>query len=298
MGEAEVNHFLSHLATEGKVSASTQGQALSALLFMYRRVFGRELGDLGALVRARRPLRLPVVLSPQEVDAVLAHLRGDTWLMASLMYGSGLRLSECIRLRVQHIDLERRCILVRDGKGAKDRSTMLSAAMISPLRRHLRAVHSLHQADLSDGFGRVQLPDAIERKYPAAASDWAWQWVFPQRRRWRDSASGRQGRHHLDPSVVQRAVRDAVRKAGLTKKATCHTLRHSFATHLVEGGVDIRTVQKLLGHADLKTTMIYTHVLQQGPAGVQSPLDRLASWALRGSVEDSQSTPGRGSPGA
>jgi integron integrase len=277
IGEEEVNRFLTHLATERRVSASTQGQALSALLFLYRRVLGRDLGALGPLVRARRPERLPVVLTPEEVDAVLARLEGDTWLMASLMYGSGLRLSECISLRVQHLDFGRRVVFVRDGKGAKDRETMLSSALVPPLQRHLERVKDVHEADLADGFGRVLLPEALARKYPAAATEWRWQWVFPQRRRWRDSGTGRQGRHHIDPSVLQRAVRDAVKKAGLAKAASCHTFRHSFATHLLESGVSIRTVQELLGHSDLKTTMIYTHVLQHGPGGVESPLDRLRS---------------------
>ena len=228
MGEAEVNQFLTDLASERRVSASTQAQALSAVLFLYRRVLGHELGSLGPLVRARRPERLPVVLTSAEVAAILARLEGDTWLMASLMYGSGLRLSECIGLRVQHIDLVSRTILVRDGKGAKDRSTMLSAALVSPLRRHLASVKERHQQDLSEGFGGVELPQALVRKYPAAATEWHWQWVFPQRGRWRDPSTGRQGRHHVDPSVLQRAVRHAVRQAGITKAASCHTLRHSF----------------------------------------------------------------------
>jgi integron integrase len=279
MGEAEVNRFLTDLATERKVSASTQGQALSALLFLYRRVLGRELGALGPLVRARRPARLPVVLTPSQVEGLLARLEGDMWLMASLMYGSGLRVSECIGMRVQHIDFESRTILVRNGKGGKDRSTMLSASLVSPVRRQLASVRELHEQDLSEGFGRVELPEALMRKYPAAATEWRWQWVFPQRGRWRDPSTGRQGRHHVDPSVVQRAVRDAVRRAGITKAASCHTLRHSFATHLLESGVNIRTVQELLGHSDLKTTMIYTHVLQSAAAGVQSPLDRLMGTA-------------------
>lgn len=276
MGETEANQFLSHLATERTVSASTQNQALSALLFLYRRVLGRDLGALGPLVRARKPARLPVVLTAADVQAVLMRLEGDTWLMASLLYGSGLRLTECLRLRVQHVDFASRTILVRDGKGAKDRSTMLPKTLVSPLGRHLGSVKERHDKDLAEGFGRVELPEALVRKYPAAATEWAWQWVFPQRGRWRDPSTGRQGRHHVDPSVLQRAVRHAVRGAGITKPASCHTLRHSFATNLLESGVDIRTVQQLLGHSDLKTTMIYTHVLQGGPSGVQSPLDRLA----------------------
>lgn len=275
MGEEEVNQFLTHLAVERQVSPSTQSQALSAIIFLYRNVLGRRLGDLGPLVRARKQRRLPVVLSREEVRAVLGQLTGDTWLMASLMYGSGLRLSECLALRVQYLDLERRTILVRDGKGSKDRSTMLPAGLVAPLEAHLDTVRDLHRRDLAQGFGRVALPDALARKYPVAPSEWAWQWVFPQRRRWRNPKTGEQGRHHCDPSVPQRALRAAVLRAGLTKRATCHTLRHCFATHLLEDGVDVRTLQELLGHADLKTTMLYTHVLSRGPGGVRSPLDRL-----------------------
>lgn len=275
MGEEDVNRFLTHLAVEQKISASTQNQALSALLFLYDKVLDRRLGDLGSLVRARRPRRLPVVLSRDEVRAVLGHLTGDKALMAHLMYGSGLRLGECLRLRVQHVDLDRRTILVRDGKGARDRATMLPAALVDPLRSHLEGVRRVHRRDLADGFGRVPLPGALARKYPTAAVEWRWQWVFPQRKRWRDAATGAQGRHHCDPSIPQRAVRDAAGNAGLVRRVTCHTLRHCFATHLLEDGVDIRTIQELLGHADLKTTMIYTHVLNRGPAGVRSPLDRM-----------------------
>jgi integron integrase len=275
LGEPEVNAFLTHLAVGQKVSASTQTQALSALLFLYRHVLGVEMGDLGTLIRARRPERLPVVMTRHEVRDVLSHLEGAAWLMASLLYGAGLRLNECLRLRVQHLDLDGRTIHVRDGKGSKDRSTMLPAALLNPLRAHLDAVRELHKSDLRDGCGRVDLPDALARKYPSAATDWIWQWAFPQRRRWVNPATREQGRHHCDPSILQRAVQDAVRKAGLTKHATCHTFRHSFATHLLEDGLDIRTVQELMGHADLRTTMIYTHVLNCGPGGVRSPLDRL-----------------------
>ncbi len=265
MGEHEVNRFLTHLAVERHVSPSTQTQALSAIIFLYRNVLGRQLGDLGSLVRARKQRRLPVVLSREEVRTVLGHLTGDTWLMASLMYGSGLRMSECLTLRVQHLDLERRTILVRDGKGSKDRSTMLPGGLVRPLASHLEAVREIHRRDLAQGFGRVALPDALERKYPAAPAEWGWQWVFPQRGRWKNPETGEQGRHHCDPSVLQRALRAAVLKTGLTKHATCHTLRHSFATHLLEDGVDVRTLQELLGHADLKTTMLYTHVLTHAP---------------------------------
>jgi len=274
MAEAEVNEFLTHLAVVERVSASTQNQALSALLFLYRYVIGRDLGDLGSVTRARKSQRLPVVMTRQEVQDVLRKMHGDTWLMASLLYGSGLRLMECLRLRVQHLDFASRTIHVREGKGARDRTTMLPATLIQPLQLHLKKVKQLHGRDLADGYGRVQLPDALARKYPNASTEWAWQWIFPQRNRWKDRQTGAQGRHHCDPSILQRAVHDAVRNAGLTKHATPHTFRHSFATHLLDAGYDIRTVQELLGHADVKTTMIYTHVLNRGAAAVQSPLDR------------------------
>jgi integron integrase len=275
MGEPEINAFLTHLAVKAKVSASTQTQALCALLFLYRHVIGREVGDLGEVIRARKPARLPVVMTREEVKSVLANLTGDKWLMASLMYGAGLRLMECLRLRVQDIDFARHEILVRDGKGAKDRITMLPVSLTAPLQDHLQKVKAIHGKDLADGWGRVQLPDAVERKYPNARKDWRWQWVFPQENRWVNPHTKAQGRHHMDESLVQKAVRDAVVQAGLTKRATCHTFRHSFATHLLEAGYDIRTVQELLGHSDVKTTMIYTHVLNRGPAGVRSPVDGL-----------------------
>ena len=275
MAEPEINAFLTHLAVKEKVSASTQNQALSALLFLYRHVLGREVGDLGEVIRARKPKRLPVVMTCDEVKAVLANLTGDKWLMASIMYGAGLRLMECLRLRVQDIDFSRNEILVRDGKGAKDRVTMLPASLKVPLLEHLKRVKNIHERDLADGWGRVLLPDAIDRKYPNAPREWRWQWVFPQEKRWKNPKTGEEGRHHVDESLVQKAVRQAVTSAGLTKRATCHTFRHSFATHLLEGGYDIRTVQELLGHKDVKTTMIYTHVLNRGPAGVRSPIDGL-----------------------
>jgi integron integrase len=275
MAEAEINAFLTHLAVKEKVSASTQNQALSALLFLYRHVIGREVGDLGEVIRARRPTRLPVVMTRQEVKAVLANLANDKWLMASLMYGAGLRLMECLRLRVQDIDFSRNEILVRDGKGAKDRITMLPESLKASLQEHLKKVKATHERDLAGGWGRVPTPDALDRKYPGAAREWRWQWVFPQENRWTNPNTQEQGRHHVDESLVQRAVREAVAKAGLTKRATCHTFRHSFATHLLEAGYDIRTVQELLGHADVKTTMVYTHVLNRGPAGVRSPVDGL-----------------------
>jgi integron integrase len=275
LGEAEVNQFLTHLAVEEKVAASTQNQALSALLFVYRTVVGRDLGELGSIIRARQPARLPVVLTREEVRALLGNMRGGTWLMASLLYGSGLRLGECVGLRVRPIEPENRTILIRDGKGGKDRTTMVPRALLGPIRRQLERAKEIHRKDLDEGFGRVQLPDALARKYPNAATEWGWQWVFPQRNRWVNRETREQGRHHCDPSILQRAVRDAVRRAGITKRASCHTLRHSFATPLLEDGHDIRTIQELLGHRDLKTTMIYTHVLNLGPAGLQSPLDRL-----------------------
>ena len=273
MAELEINGFLTHLAVREKVSASTQNQALAALLFLYRHVIGRGVGDLGEVIRARKPERLPVVMTRDEVKAVLANLTGDKWLMASLMYGTGLRLMECLRLRVQDLDFSRHEILVRDGKGAKDRITMLPESTKAPLQDHLKKAKAVHQQDVADGWGRVLLPHALDRKYPNAPQDWRWQWVFPQEHRWTNPKTHEQGRHHMDESLVQKAVRDAVTVAGLTKRATCHTFRHSFATHVLESGYDIRTVQELLGHRDVKTTMIYTHVLNRGPAGVRSPLD-------------------------
>lgn len=275
MGEPEINAFLTHLAVEEKVSSSTQNQALSALLFLYRYVIGKEVGDLGNVIRARKPVRLPVVLTRDEVKALLAQLAGEQWLMASLMYGAGLRLMECLRLRVQDIDFTRNEILVRDGKGAKDRITMLPESLKKPLADHLKQVKSIHEKDLAEGWGRVLLPGALDRKYPNAPAEWRWQWVFPQEHRWKNTKTGEEGRHHMDESVIQKAVKAAVFHAQLTKRATCHTFRHSFATHLLEGGYDIRTVQELLGHNDVRTTMIYTHVLNRGPSGVRSPVDGL-----------------------
>jgi integron integrase len=275
MAEPEINAFLTHLAVKHKVSASTQNQALSALLFLYRHVIGREVGDLGEVIRARKPKRLPVVMTREEVKLVLDNLSDDKWLASSLMYGAGLRLMECLRLRVQDLDFSRNEILVRSGKGDKDRITMLPESLKGPLQSHLAKGKALHDRDLNDGWGRVEMPAALDRKYPNASKEWPWQWVFPQGNRWRNAATGKQGRHHMDESLVQKAVRAAVLKASLVKRATCHTFRHSFATHLLESGYDIRTVQELLGHEDVKTTMIYTHVLNRGPAGVRSPVDSL-----------------------
>jgi integron integrase len=275
MGGKEINTFLTHLAVGEQVSASTQNQALAALLFLYRDVLQREVGELDGVIRARRPKRLPVVLTREEVRAVLGHLHGTAWLMASLLYGAGLRLMECHCLRVKDLDLERGEILIRDGKGAKDRVTMLPGALIAPLEEHLRAVRRLHERDKSEGWGQVVLPDALVRKYPAANREWAWQWVFPQATRWRNPRTEEEGRHHVHETVLQRLFHDAVRAAGIAKNASCHTLRHSFATHLLESGQDIRTIQELLGHKDVSTTMIYTHVLNRGGRGVRSPLDSL-----------------------
>jgi len=273
--EKEINAFLTALAVKEKVSASTQNQALSAILFLERQVLSRPVGELGDVIRARKPARLPVVMSREEVKSVLAQLSGDKWLAARLMYGTGLRLLECLQLRVQDIDFTRNEITVRNGKGAKDRITMLPETLKGALRDHLERVRAVHARDLKQGWGRVTVPEALERKFPNAAADWRWQWVFPQARRWINQKTGEQGRYHMDESLLQRAVHEAVLKAGIPKRASCHTFRHSFATHLIESGYDIRTVQELLGHSDVKTTMIYTHVLSRGPSGVRSPLDSL-----------------------
>jgi integron integrase len=275
MGEPEINAFVTHLAVHEHVSAATQTQALSAVLFLYRHVLGRKVGELGDLVRASKPRRLPVVLTRSEVKALLAGLDGDRWLMASLMYGSGLRLMECLRLRVLDLEPQRAEILVRDGKGGKDRVTMLPRSLEPALKTQLIRARVLHQRDLDDGWGLVPLPDALDLKYQNAAGDWRWQWVFPQQRRWRNPETGEEGRHHVHETIVQRAVREAVCSAGIAKHATCHTLRHSFATHLLEDGYDIRTIQELLGHKDARTTMIYAHALNRGGQGVRSPMDGL-----------------------
>jgi integron integrase len=275
MAEPEINAFLTHLAVTDRVSASTQNQALSALLFLYRHVLNRKIGDLGEVIRARKPKRLPVVMTREEVKLVLSHLKGDRWLMANIMYGAGLRVRECLRLRIQDVDLAASQILVRDGKGFKDRITMLPNVIKRPLLEHLEVVKKIHERDSAEGYGRVQMPYALARKYPNAATAWNWQWVFPQENRWVNKRAGQQGRHHIDESIPQKAVKTAVRRAGIAKHATCHTFRHSFATHLLEDGYDIRTVQELLGHKDVKTTMVYTHVLNRGPHGVVSPADAI-----------------------
>lgn len=275
MGAREVEAFLTWLAVEGRVAASTQNQAKSALLFLYREVLGADLPWLENVEQAKTPKRLPVVLTQAEVQALLSGLSGTHWLVASMLYGAGMRLMEALRLRVKDVDLTRKEILIRDGKGAKDRVTMLPAALVNPLKTHLLKVKALHDQDIVEGFGEVYLPHALDKKYPTAAREWGWQYVFPSGNRAVDPRSGVVRRHHVQDQSVQRAVKQAVRDAGLTKPATPHTLRHSFATHLLQSGYDIRTVQELLGHSDVSTTMIYTHVLNRGGRGVQSPLDSL-----------------------
>jgi integron integrase len=284
MGEAEVAQFLTHLATQRQVSSSTQNQALNALVFLYRHVLDRPLGEIQGAVRAKRPIRVPVVLSPEEVGRVLGHLSGVHWLVACLQYGSGLRLMESVRLRVKDLDFAHRAVFVRDGKGGKDRVVTLPDELVEPLERHLESRKTLFERDLIAGCGTVYLPYALERKYPNAPTEWGWQYVFPSSQIAMDPRSGVLRRHHLDESAVQKAMRRAVRAAGLTKPAGCHTLRHSFATHLLERGADIRTVQEQLGHADVRTTQVYTHVLQRGGLAVKSPLGAVLAQATRGNV--------------
>jgi integron integrase len=274
MAEAEIALFLTRLATEANVSSSTQNQALNALLFLYNEVLDKKIGLIQGIVRAKRSRRLPVVLTKEEVKRVLSGISGTPWLMAMLLYGAGLRLMECCRLRVKDIDFSKNQIVIRAGKGDKDRYTMLPGAAKEPLLRHLTAIKRQHEEDLERGLGRVALPNALERKYVNAGKEWGWQWVFPATGHYIDRVTGEKRRHHLHESVLQRAFREARLKAGLAKPATCHTLRHSFATHLLEDG-DIRTVQELLGHSDVATTMVYTHVLNRGGKGVRSPAD---SW--------------------
>ena len=275
MGAQEVVAYLSHLAVEDHVSPSTQNQAFAALLFLYRKILGRELEGLDRSTRARRRRHLPVVLSRDEVRALLGAMKETTQIMATLLYGSGLRQIECLRLRVKDIDFERHQVVVREGKGKKERVTLLPTAARERLRAHLRDVRRLHQKELAAGRGHLALPDALERKFPDACRDWSWQWVFPAKKLSRDPRTGRQLRHHSHESVLQRAIKRAATAAVPEKRVTCHTLRHSFATHLLEDGYDIRTVQKLLGHRDLNTTMFYTHVVDRGPHGVRSPADTL-----------------------
>ena len=273
MGGPEISAFLSHLATARHVSASTQNQALCGIIFLYRRVLGVKPEGIKGFVYAKRPSRLPVVLTRTEVHQVFQHLHGTPRLMAALIYGAGLRLMECARLRAKDLEFSRNEILVREGKGKKDRISMLPEKLRSPLWIHLEKVRQQHLDDQKSGHGSVQIPYALARKYPRAPWEWGWQWVFPATRHYRDRETGLYRRHHLHESVLQRAVKNAVRQAGIAKPASCHTLRHSFATHLLENGYDIRTVQELLGHKDVSTTMIYTHVLNRGGRGVKSPLD-------------------------
>ncbi len=275
LGDDDVGDFLTSLAMDWRVAAATQNQALSALVFLFGEVLGRQLAGQGGVVRARGPKRLPVVLSREEVRALLGRLDGAVGLMARLLYGGGLRLLECCRLRVKDVDFDRGEIVVRSGKGNKDRRTMLPVSLKMPLSTHLAAVRRMHEADLRTGAGWVELPGALGRKYPNAGREWCWQWVFPATRFYVDAATGQRRRHHLHESVLQRAVHEAVLRSGIAKPATCHSLRHSFATHLLESGYDIRTVQELLGHRDVSTTMIYTHVLNRGGRGVVSPADHL-----------------------
>jgi len=275
MGAREINEFLTHLAVHGQVSASTQNQAFSALLFLYQKVLDMDPGVIAGVIRALRPKRLPVVLTRAEVQQVLAALDGTYRLMAQLLYGSGLRLLECLRLRVKDIDLARNEVTVRQGKGNKDRYTLLPEAIKPLLREHLDRVNHLHEQDLRQGHGRVYLPEALAQKFPQAPAEWKWQYVFPSSKLSQDPRSGEVRRHHAHEGSLSRAITQAVRKTGITKRATSHSFRHSFATHLLEDGYDIRTVQELLGHQDVATTMIYTHVLNKGGSGVRSPLDRL-----------------------
>jgi integron integrase len=276
MAESEVQAFLTHLAVEGNVAASTQNQALSALLFLYRHVLKQPLSDSIDAVRARQSKHLPTVLTPEEVQQVLRHLEGTHQLLAKLLYGAGLRVKEGLRLRVKDVDFAQRQLIIRDAKGNRDRLTMLPESLSTQLQAHLVQVKQTFQDDLSLGFGAVYLPFALERKYPNANREWIWQYVFPAKQRSVDPRSGEVRRHHLDDGILQRSLKQAVRNAQIQKKVSCHTLRHSFATHLLQNGYDIRTVQELLGHKDVKTTMIYTHVLNKGGRGVRSPLDACA----------------------
>jgi integron integrase len=274
MGGCEVESFLSHLAVHGHVAASTQNQALSALLFLYREVLGVALPWMETMVRAKRPQRVPTVLASDEVRRLLAQMDGRPWLLASLLYGTGMRLMECLRLRVKDVDFARNEITVRSGKGSKDRHTVLPKVLVEPLQREVERARTLHQADLRAGYGVAALPFALARKYPNAGREFGWQFVFPSVQRSIDPQDGIERRHHFDDGMLARAIKAGCRRAGIVKPVSAHTLRHSFATHLLESGYDIRTVQELLGHKDVATTQIYTHVLNRGGHGVLSPLDR------------------------
>jgi integron integrase len=273
MGAEAVQAFLSHLAVHAQVAASTQHVALKALLFLYRDVLHQAWPERGPIAHAKRPRRLPTVFTQEEVTAVLAQLHGTSWLMASLLYGAGLCLMECLQLRVKDLDFASQQIVVRNGQGAQDRLTLLPQTLVAPLQRHLIKVQALHEEDVAEGYGDVYLPDALARTYPNAGQAWVWQYVFPTAKRPRDPRSGVEQRHHISATVLQKVVKEAIQRAGIAKHGTCHTLRHSFAAPLLEHGYDMRTVQELLGHKDVKTTMVYTHVLQRGGKGVRSPLD-------------------------
>lgn len=274
MGEAEVERFLSALAVEGKVAAATQNQALAALLFLYKQVLLIDLPWMEGVVRAKRSIHVPTVLSREEITRVLGRMEGRPWLLASLLYGTGMRLMEVLRLRIKDVDFGRNEITVRDGKGGKDRRTMLPRSLVEPLQRELERARLMHDCDVHDGFGEVWMPHALARKYPAAPREVGWQYVFPSPKRSIDPRDGKQRRHHFDDALLSRALKKACREANVAKPVSAHTLRHSFATHLLEAGYDIRTVQELLGHKDVATTQIYTHVLNRGGHGVLSPLDR------------------------
>jgi integron integrase len=274
MGAKEVSAFLTHLAVEGRVAASTQNQALSALLFLYREVLERDFGWLDDVVRAQKPKRLPVVYTPDEAMGIIGELNGRRWLMAMQLYGGGLRLHECVTQRVKDLDFDRLEVTVRDGKGEKDRVTLLPEALVEPLKQHLLRVQEAHERALAEGYAGVALPYALAQKYPNADREWAWQYVYPADRPSRDPRSGAWRRHHMDESYLQKAVHVAIRKLKIAKHAGCHTFRHSFATHLLAGGTDIRTIQELLGHKDVSTTQIYTHVLRTNGYAVKSPVDR------------------------
>jgi len=273
MGEEEIGQFITYLAKNDKVSASTQNQALCAIIFLYKNVLKKELENTISIYWSKRPKKLPVVFTKSEAIEVLNNLKGTHWIVAMLLYGSGLRLSESLELRVKDIDFGYNQILVRESKGGKDRTTMLPQKIVEPLKNHLNEVKKIHEEDLKNGFGSVYLPYAIERKYPNAEYEWDWQYVFPATKISTDPRSGIQRRHHLYDTVIQKAVKQAIRNAGIVKNASCHTFRHSFATHLLESGYDIRTIQELLGHKNVETTMIYTHVINQGGKGVRSPAD-------------------------
>lgn len=277
LGAADVTAFLNHLAVERHVAAATQNQALAALLFLYKEVLAEPLPWLDEVVHAKRPVRRPSVLTSGEAQKMLAKMHGAKWLMASLLYGAGLRLRECLNLRVKDVDFGYRQIIVRDGKGGKDRITILPAQVVEPLQSHFAQVKLLHERDLVEGYGDVELPDALMRKYPRAPYEWGWKFVFPSHKRSVDPATGVIRRHHVYENYLIRGVKEAARAAGIAKHVSCHTLRHSFATHLLENGYDIRTVQELLGHSSVETTMIYTHVMNKGGRGVKSPLDAARS---------------------